>query len=116
MVQVQCSINKAKALCDEGIRMAYGLESFFSLGFIVVTLAGLFWKYSALPEIDWKYIVAGAMFLFAGWATDIFGSALQTWNVATGWVSSLVAIAELIGAILIIVGALLNAFSHMSKK
>ena len=96
--------------------MTIGLEILTgSFSVIGIALLGVFWKYSALPKLDWRYIVAGAMFLFSGWAVSIFGNNLQILTAAA-WINWIVAIVNLIGAILIIVGALLNAFNHLGKK
>ncbi len=96
--------------------MALGLEILIgSFSILGIALLGLLWKYSALPKIDWKYIVAGAMFLFSGWAVGVFGNNLQILANAA-WVNWIVGIVNMIGAILIITGALLNAFDQLGKK
>ncbi len=67
---------------------------------LLVAVLGVLWKYSALPEIDWKYITAGAMLFFVAVMLEAFEAYASVGQVTTA--------VSAIGAILVIVGALLN--------
>ncbi len=68
---------------------------------MLVAVLAVLWKYSALPEIDWKYITAGTM-LF------LVGAMLLPFSGYTQDVQQVELAVTALGAILVIIGALLN--------
>lgn len=88
------------------------LESLFSFGVFGVAALAVLWKYSALPEIDWQWIVSGTMFLFVGGFLEVLHGAIRTWQTVSQ-MSQVIAVVNLIGAILIILGGLKNAIEHL---
>lgn len=90
------------------------LDNLFSFGVFGVAALAVLWKYSSLPEIEWNWILSGAMFLLSGGFLGVFQSSLGTWVNAAA-LSNLVALLNLIGAILIVIGALKNAVDYLQK-
>lgn len=86
----------------------------------VVTILGIpilavLWKYSALPKIDWKYLVAGALLLLASDAIVVLGAqldAIQAMGAATA-ASTVGAVVAVIAALLVLGGALKEAAAKM---
>lgn len=93
-----------------------GVETFLGLSFITVALLAVFWRYSALPEIDWNWIVSGTMFLLSGWSLNLLTD-LETLIPGTGAIIGILAtIASLIGGLLILIGAIKNAINFLQSK
>ena len=101
--------------------MATGFEFLADISFLGVAFLAVLWRYSALPDIEWEKITAGILLMVVGSAISVFGSQfavllneLLLLNVAFG-VSFLGTVVGGIGALIVVVGALEEAWEFLRK-
>ena len=85
----------------------------FAVSYYGIAALAVLWKYSKLPDIEWRHITAGAMLLFAAATIPVLDQALMSFVDASAILAPLADIISIIGALLVVVGALKNAHVKM---
>lgn len=89
-------------------------EMIFAVGAFGVPALAVLWNYSALPKIDWKMLMAGALLYLTAGAIGVLAKDLAVFTAAaTTTLVQIAAVIAIIGSILVIAGALQNAAGRM---
>jgi len=97
--------------------MAGELEGLFAVTYFGVPALAVLWNYSALPKIDWKFIVSGALMYLTGAAVMALDAPLKALGVAvTSGLGTVSAIIGVIAGLMIIGGALQQVQQKVMKN
>ncbi len=95
-----------------GLELNLGLTVAFA-----VTILGVLWNYSSLPDVRWTEVAAGVMAFLAGAGLEYFAGAeaLQVFTSVSA-LSQLVALLYMVGGLLVLVGGLLNGIQLLNRR
>lgn len=82
---------------------------------LTLSILGVFWNYSSLPELNWETFSAGLMALVAGGALELLYTSLQTW-ASVAVLEQVVQVLYLLGGLLVLVGALVQAYQLLNQR
>ncbi|MFB6294763.1 MAG: hypothetical protein ABEI97_03315 [Candidatus Nanohaloarchaea archaeon] len=95
------------------------LIELFAVTFLGIPLFAVLWRYSDLPDIDWDHIVMGVLFFLAArgigvWSTVVMGDP-RIGSFLAGFFEAWAGVFDVIGAALVVEGALWNAWEFYQE-
>lgn len=95
------------------------ISSLFAITLFGIPFFALLWRYSALPEIEWDHILMGALFFLGARGIEVWSSAFsgdpRIGSLLASFFMAWAAVFDIVGAALVVEGALRNAYEIYEK-